>query len=515
MRKTDVLIVGAGPTGLSLACQLIRYGIDFVLIDRKETTTPHSRAIGVQARTLEIYEQIGIAKALIALGKPAEMVRLIESGEVRGEAVLKDIGAGLSPYPYMLVVDQGLHESLLYKYIVSHGRSVDWQTHLDSFDQDSSGVTASVTNGSGISETIRAKYLAGCDGAKSTVRHSLGLTFEGDTVERLFYVADVRIDWQYSHEALHVCLARHTITAFFPMAGENRYRIVGTFPEGHAADEGEILYEEIERQIKIDTEMELNISNVNWFSVYKVHSRAVNEFSNGRCFVAGDAAHIHTPAGGQGMNTGIQDGYNLAWKLAFACKGIAGSDLLSTYNEERLPNAQRLLRTTDRMFQFGASDDWFISYIRTQIFPYVAGFALSLDTVKKALFPLVSQIGINYRESSLSVDDADFDVKAGDRMPFFRIGHNIYDQIRAPKFHLLTFGGNGTHKTARSFGELVDTHTLPLTDEIMAHFGAFHPFAVLLRPDNHIGLISNEISEEALREYFENINIRPERLRRS
>ena len=508
MIETDVLIVGAGPTGLSLACQLIRYGIDFVVLDMKETTTPFSRAIGVQARTLEIYEQIGIARNLIALGKPAEMVRLIESGEVRGEAVLKDIGAGLSPYPYMLVVDQGLHESLLNQYIVSHGRSVHWQTQLESFQQDGTGITAAATNGSGVSETIRAKYLVGCDGAKSPVRHALGLTFEGDTVERLFYVADVRIDWQYSHDALHVCLARHTITAFFPMAGENRYRIVGTFPEGHNADEAEILYEEIERQIKIDTEMELDISEVNWFSVYRVHSRAVNSFADGRCFVAGDAAHIHTPAGGQGMNTGIQDGYNLAWKLALACKGIAGSDLLSTYNEERLPNAQRLLRTTDRMFQFGASDDWFISYVRTHIFPYVAGFALSLDAVKKALFPLVSQIGINYRESSLSVDDADFDVKAGDRMPFFRIGHSIYDQIRAPKFHLLTFGGNGTHKTANGFKELVDAHTLPLTDEIMEHFGAYRPFAVLLRPDNYIGLISTEITDQSMRDYFDSIGIR-------
>lgn len=508
MRETDVLIVGAGPTGLSLGCQLIRYGIDFVLIDDKETTTPHSRAIGVQARTLEIYEQIGIAKELIALGKPAELVRLIEGGEVRGEAVLKDIGAGLSPYPYMLVVDQGRHEALLHKYITSNKREVDWQTHLDSFEQDGTGVSAVTTNRSGVSETIRAKYLVGCDGAKSSVRHALGLTFEGDTVERLFYVADVQIDWKYSHDALHVCLARHTITAFFPMAGQNRYRIVGTFPEGHNAEEGDILYDEIERQIELDTEMELDISEVNWFSVYKVHSRAVNEFSNGRCFVAGDAAHIHTPAGGQGMNTGIQDGYNLAWKLALACRGFAGADLLSTYNEERLPNAQRLLRTTDRMFQLGSSDDWFISYIRTHIFPYVAGLALGLDVVKKALFPLVSQIGINYRESSLSVDDADFDVKAGDRMPFFRVGRSIYDQLRAPKFHLLAFGGNGTHKTAKNLKELVDTHTLPLTDEIMTHFGAYSPFAVLLRPDNYIGLISSEILDETLRDYFENINIR-------
>src|SRR6185295_7743659 len=133
------------------------------------------------------------------------------------------------------------------------------------------------------------------------------------------------------------------------MPGDNRYRIVGTFPDGYEGNEGDILYDEIERQIAADAEMTLDISEVNWFSVYKVHSRAVNKFSVGRCFVAGDAAHIHTPAGAQGMNTGVQDGYNLAWKLAEVVRGTADPSLLDTYNEERLPNARRLLKTTDRI----------------------------------------------------------------------------------------------------------------------------------------------------------------------
>ena len=502
MIDTDVIIVGAGPTGLALACQLIRYGVNFVIIDKKGSTTPFSRAIGVQARTLEIYEQIGLANKLIALGKPAEKVRMIEGGVVRGEAILKDIGTGLSAYPFMLIVEQGMHEALLYEHIRSHGRDVDWQTELTSFTQDIDGVTAIIQGADGQPKTIKAKYLVGCDGAKSFVRHSLGLTFEGDTVDRMFYVADVQIDWQFSHDALQICLAKHTITAFFPMVGDNRYRIVGTFPEGYDGDEGDVLFQEIERQIQADTEIKLAISNVNWFSVYKVHSRAVNKFSEGRCFVAGDAAHIHTPAGGQGMNTGIQDGYNLAWKLALACQGRSGSALLETYNEERLPNAHRLLQTTDRLFEFGASDDWLISYIRTHIFPHVIGFALGLDIVKNALFPLVSQIGISYRESSLSDNDADFAVQAGDRMPYFRVGPSIYDSLRAPKFHLMTFGGDGAGRLADEFRDIVDTHTLPLTDDILEHFGAEGPFMVLLRPDNYIGMITSEISAEAAADYL-------------
>ncbi|MEP6946030.1 MAG: FAD-dependent monooxygenase [Acidobacteriota bacterium] len=492
MQKTDVLIVGAGPTGLALACQLIRYGIDFVIVDKKESTTPFSRAIGVQARTLEIYEQIGLSDKLIALGKPVERVRMIESGVIRGEAVLKDIGAGMSPYPFMLVVEQGKHEALLYDYIRSQSRDVTWQTELVSLSQDQSGVHASLRKPDGTEETIQAKYLVGCDGAKSQVRHSLGLTFEGDTVSRTFYVADVQIDWIFSHDALQICLAKHTITAFFPMVGENRYRIVGTFPDGYTGKEGEVLFAEIERQIEIDIEMEIKISNVNWFSVYKINSRAVNKFSEGRCFVAGDAAHIHTPAGGQGMNTGIQDGYNLAWKLALVVQGKAGAPLLDTYNEERLPNARRLLRTTDRIFEFGASDEWFISFVRMHIFPYVLGAALSLDSVKKMIFPLVSQIGINYRESSISRGIDDLTVKPGDRMPYFKIGHSAYDLLRAPQFHIVAFGGDGTGGVPPELQGLVDTHTLPLDQALMDVFGADRPFVIVLRPDNYIAAITRD-----------------------
>src|SRR6476620_10355938 len=168
------------------------------------------------------------------------------------------------------------------------------------------------------------------------------------------------------------------------MVGDNRWRIVGTFPEGHNADEGEVLFEEIEKQVIADTRLQFDITKVNWFSTYKVHSRHVNKFSEGRCFLSGDSAHIHTPAGAQGMNTGIQDGYNLAWKLALVLKDNASPAILETYNDERLPNAKRLLQTTDRFFEFGVSDEWFVSFFRIHIFPYIFGAALHLDIVKKA-----------------------------------------------------------------------------------------------------------------------------------
>ena len=367
---------------------------------------------------------------------------MLESGKIVGEVDLSNFGQGLSSYPFLLVLEQSENERLLYDYLLSQGRDVRWQTELESFSQEGNAVTARVRIASGETQIIEGKYLAGCDGPRSPVRHQLGLLFEGSTFERLFYVADVRIDWKYSHDALHVCIAEHGVVAFFPMPGEKRWRIVGAFPEGHEKDEGEVLYEEIEARIREEAELELDITRVDWFSTYKVHTRHVEKFSSGRCFLAGDSAHIHTPAGGQGMNTGIQDAYNLAWKLALVLKGAAHERILDSYNEERLPNARRLLQTTDRMFNLAAGTDWLVNLIRTTIFPPMARFILSIDAVKKKFFPLISQIGITYRESSLSRHDGDrdFEVRAGDRLPYFLLdGHSIYDKLRAPKFHLLIF----------------------------------------------------------------------------
>ena len=303
---------------------------------------------------------------------------------------------------------------------------------------------------------------------------------------------------------------RKAVVAFFPMPGEKRWRIVGAFPEEFAKDEGEVLYEEIEARIKAEAELDLDITRVDWFSTYKVHTRHVEKFSAGRCFLAGDSAHIHTPAGGQGMNTGIQDAYNLAWKIALVLKGAAAERILDTYNEERLPNAKRLLQTTDRMFNLAAGTDWLLNVIRTTVFPPMAKFILSIDAVKKRFFPLISQIGITYRDSSLSVHDGDgnFKVKAGDRMPYFLVdGKSIYDKLREPKFHLLTFSGGPTDLNDAQIPaegveheepDLFDRYVIPLYPHVAELFGNDKPFNVLLRPDNYIGFVSLNISPDRI-----------------
>jgi len=500
---TDVIIVGAGPTGLSLASQLVRYGVDFVLIDKKESLTPFSKAIGVQARTLEIYDQLGLAQKAVAEGAIAGKVRFLEGGEIRGEVELSEIGEGLSPYPYVLVLEQSKNEKLLYEFLQSRGMDVLWQTEVAEFSQSDTGVTAHLKDASGAEQTIQAQYLVGCDGAKSPVRHALGLPFEGSTFERIFYVADAQVDWDFGHDALQICLAPQSFVLFFPMKGEKRFRIVGVFPEGYEKDEGAILYDEIEQRIQEETQLALTISNVAWFSTYKVHTRHVSRFSVGRCFLAGDAAHTHSPAGAQGMNTGIQDAYNLAWKLSLVLQGKAGARLLESYNEERLANAKKLLASTDRLFEIGAGTHWLTGLIRTRIFPAMAKYVLDFDVVKKAIFPLLSQIGINYRDSSLSQHGGDqgFHLKAGDRMPFFLMeGASIYRSLDEPKFHLLYFSASENDEpalydaTEPRYAPFLNYQHLPLEEQVMEIFGSKQPFYALLRPDNYICVLTHDIS---------------------
>jgi 2-polyprenyl-6-methoxyphenol hydroxylase-like FAD-dependent oxidoreductase len=487
--------------------------VDFVIVDKKDGTTPYSKAIGVQARTLEIYEQIGLAEPLIALGAKTTQVRLIEDGVARAEVPLTKLGTGMSEYPYLLIVEQGKHEKLLYDFIKANNKDVQWQTELEDFSQDDEGVTGTIVNPNGETQRVHAKYLVACDGAKSPVRKALGINFEGSTFERLFYVADVQIKWEFPHDMLAACLAKDRSTAFFPMAGEDRYRIVGLFPADTDKIEGQVPYEEIEQQCLEDTKLEMDIYKVNWFSTYKVHSRRVDRFSEGRCFLVGDAAHIHSPAGAQGMNTGIQDGYNLAWKLATVLRGKADARLLDTYNEERVVVAGRLLETTDRMFDLLMGDSRVMGFLRTEIFPYVANFVLGLDSVNKFVFPLISQIGISYRNRSLSLEgDGDFEVRAGERMPYFLIdGKSVYDGLHQPMFHLLTFldGTNNVQSIRKeiehNYAGLVDYHVLPLEPRAAELFGAHKPFSVLLRPDNYIAFVCAENCTEALKSYFENV----------
>lgn len=512
--NTQVIISGAGPTGLSLACQLIRYGIDFIIIDKATGITPFSKAIGVHARTLELYDQMGLATPAVEQGSIAKKARIITQGKIRGELDFSNMGKDLSPFPYILMLEQHKNEQLLEDYLSTHKKQVHWQSELSSFIQNDDGVTAYITTADGTQQTIHAHYLVGCDGPKSLVRHQLGLAFEGSTFERTFYVADTRIHWKQPHDGLSVCFAKSSFVLFFPLQGKNRYRIVGVFPEEFKKDEGEVLYSEIEDRIKQEVQQPLDIYEVSWFSTYKVHSRHVSQFALGRVFLAGDAAHIHTPVGAQGMNTGIQDSYNLAWKLAWVLHRRAKPQLLQSYNPERLKNAQNLLKTTDQLFNVAASKAPIFSFFRLHLLPYAPQFILNIDMVRNRLFPTLSQIAVHYRSSILSYHQADrfFKIKAGDRMPYFKVnGHSVYECLKQPLFHWLIFSDCTDQQAElrehimQENQHVVDVHCFILTPDIERVFGTYRPFALLLRPDNYIGLITTNLSFEHVERYFRNL----------
>jgi 2-polyprenyl-6-methoxyphenol hydroxylase-like FAD-dependent oxidoreductase len=489
MKHTKVIINGAGPTGLALACQLQRYGIDFVILDGNEKTTHLSKAMVVHARTLEIFNEIGLAQKAVAQGQRAERFNIVSRGKVRGQLQLRAFGEGLSQFPFALILEQSKTEKLLADYLSGKEIPIQWRSEMTHFAEESDGVIVYYKDKDG-EQQIKGNYLVGADGAASQTRHQLGLGFAGETQERIFYVADVKMQSELNgnNDAWFVMI-NNGFALFFPMEGEQHYRIIGTVPE-HVKDKEQLQFSDIKQLIKDQVQVPVDFLEEYWFSTYKVHSRMVETFSKGRCFVAGDAAHIHTPAGGQGMNTGIQDAYNLGWKLAFVINGKASGKLLDTYNEERRANAKRLLKTTDAMFDVLAGTGTISNFLRLYFFPSVLKWVTKLTFFSKRFFPLLSMIGIKYPESSLTVAGHIGKITSGDRMPYFEIdGQSIYESLKDPAYKLLYFGEAAMDfETAHSNIDLVKLNFKNIPPIFKREKG----FYILLRPDNYIAYVGND-----------------------
>ena len=505
LTKTQVVIVGAGPTGLSMAAQLIRHNIDFVIIEKNEKTTHLSKAIAVQARTLEIFQELGIADEAIKRGQLTTGMNLFSKGKRRASIDLANLGKGLSEFAFALSLEQSKTEQLLAEYLLKNGKQVQWNAELSHFEQDDNGVSVSYKDKNGTEQKIEADYLVGCDGASSLVRHLLGLSFEGSTEAKLFYVADVVLKSPVIYEnRLYMYMIPKGFVLFFPMEGTGHYRIIGVLPE-HKDDNHEYSFSEVEPIIKKGIISPVDFTALQWFSTYKVHSRKANSFMEKRCFIAGDAAHIHTPAGGQGMNTGIQDAYNLAWKMAYSLRGEVNNEVLQSYNTERTQNAKRLLNTTDRMFDIMAGVNGFWNFIRLGFFPIFLMILSSNNFVKRKIYPLLSQIGISYPDSFLTTKSSIGKVKAGDRMHYFVFADgtrgktelseakSIFSYLTEPVFKLLYFGNNAIENPLDNAEITMSFHAF---NEIpTAIFGSNSDFYVLVRPDNHISYIGKDVDE--------------------
>src|SRR6266403_4119669 len=415
---TEVLIVGAGPTGLVLALWLTRLGVRVRVIDKTAEAGTTSRAVAVQARTLELYGQIGLADKVIERGRRVAAANLWVAGQQVARAVFGDMGVGISPFPYALVFPQDEHERLLIDRLDELGVEVERRTELLHFEDANGRVLARLQRAGGELEMCEAAYLGGCDGAHSAVREALNIGFPGGTYTHLFYVADVEASGTAANGEVHVALDRTDFLAVFPLKGEGRARLVGTVREDAEHQPEDLSWGDVSKSVL--EWMRIDVARVNWFSTYRVHHRVAERFREGREFLLGDAAHIHSPVGGQGMNTGIGDAVNLAWKLAAVLHGRGKPSLLDSYEPERIAFARRLVATTDRAFTGVTSSGAIARLIRLRIAPLLAPQIFAFPTMRRFMFRTVSQTAVNYRGSSLSEGRAGT-VHGGDRLPWVKM----------------------------------------------------------------------------------------------
>jgi 2-polyprenyl-6-methoxyphenol hydroxylase-like FAD-dependent oxidoreductase len=511
--ETDVLIVGAGPTGLMLANQLARRGVRARIVDRHAGPSLQTRALGVQARTLEIYSQLGIADRALELGKRAVGANMWAHGERTARVPLGDIGRDLSPYPFLLILGQDDNERLLGEALRNQGMAVEWNTELVGLSQDGDRVLTQLKHPDGSVTSVSAAWVAGCDGARSAVRELNGIAFQGAPYEDVFFVADTRMTGPMVPDELNVYLWRRGFHLFFPMRGTDHWRVVGILPPALRGRD-DLTLDEVIPSIREQAGSGLTFQSCSWFSTYRIHHCRAQRFRDRGCFLLGDAAHIHSPVGAQGMNTGLQDAYNLGWKLALVVSGRANAALLDSYENERVPVAQKLLSTTDRAFALVVSDGSLAGLFRTRVLPRLLALAMTVEPIQRIAFRTISQTGIRYPQSPLSENRPGLPgraPRAGDRFPWlklkFSIGsdpEDLYRRLDGTRFTLLIIGQSPPAAGVPGLGDLVSTCLIPndpANDRELARAGIPPTAFYLLRPDGYVGLCGVQLDGEAVARY--------------
>jgi 2-polyprenyl-6-methoxyphenol hydroxylase-like FAD-dependent oxidoreductase len=518
--NTDVLVVGAGPTGLMLANQLGRRGVRVAIVDRHSGPAQQTRAMAVHARTLEIYAQLGIAAQALLLGHPTEAANMWANGEQTARIPLGDIGRDLSPFPYVLMLGQDDNERIMGDKLRDWGVDVQWNTELVALEQKTGSVEAVLRQPDGSSRTLETSYLAGCDGVHSAVRELSEIAFPGAPYEHVFFVADTEATGSMAPRELNVFLWRRGFHLFFPMRGRNLWRVIGILPQ-QLSEQPDLSFEQLIPAIRGEAGADLAFQACHWFSTYHIHHRCAERFRERRCFLLGDAAHVHSPVGGQGMNTGLQDACNLAWKLALALEGRAGDSLLDSYAQERRAVAQNLLGSTDRAFTVLVSGSAFAGLFRTHIFAHAVSLAMRFSRVRERVFRTVSQIGIHYRASALSetlADCASTAPRAGDRFPWLELkfktdakAEDLFERLDDTRFNLIVVGQPLPQPAAVPAIEAFAVHDVaddPANDEVLERAGLRKPSYFVVRPDGHIALAGGRIQAQDIERYFAGRGIR-------
>lgn len=545
-----ILIVGAGPTGMTFALEMARHGLgDSVrLIDRAPEASRTSRALVIQPRTLELYDDLEIIEPMLAVAQESTGLHIVFPN--RATEVQVDVSnvlttpASRTTYSNLHTISQDQTERVMAEQLADRGVKIERGLAVVDAVADDSGVTVTVRRSDGTEETIRAGWVIGCDGASSAVRKASGIPFEGSTYTDEFIMADAKLDWELPHGELYAFPAKEGFLAAFSMPGEDRYRIFGAVKagaDGPAAEYSEPTHEDFQALVDERAPVPTKVVEEYWVSRYRIHRRSVPRFRDGRVFLVGDAAHVHSPAGAQGMNTGIQDAYNLAWKLALVQRGVVtganAEKLLDSYSSERHPIAERLLKVTDRFFQVGSGSNKTASFLREHVGPVIAKRVFTRASFRRWFVGLFAQLGIAYPNSALNAESGtgwDDAPAPGDRareagLTIDGQAGRVYDVLRGPHHTVLLFTGyrdgddDGTDQSTdlelRRLAERIEKafpglvvarvvsaerfadHPLILSDaDRSAHktYGVSRASAFVVRPDAHIAYRSNPVDADQL-----------------
>jgi 2-polyprenyl-6-methoxyphenol hydroxylase-like FAD-dependent oxidoreductase len=526
---TDVLIVGAGPSGLLAANILNDYGIQFRIIDHDPAPTSESRATIVHGRTLELLDKIGLSQSVIQNGQ-----RVVHATLIRNDKILANFPIGgaeddPSNYPYAVMHEQWKTEGLLNSRLETSGMHVEWNTGFLKLESESEGNHVTIKKPDGTQETLFARYVIAADGARSEIRHQLGIKFEGETYEQIAFTADVDMRTDKARDALHLLYFREGFVGFVPLKSESglSYRLIGTLPdelevEIRAGRKNDIARSDLEAIFEKHLNTSAELLEVHQLNIYKLHRRLASTYSNGSVFLAGDAAHIHSPAGGQGMNTGMGDTFNLAWKLAMVIYGWAKPELLESYEVERRPVAQSVIDGSDKGFALEANKQPLMQFFNNYILPPLIRVANHIPIARRFNSRLFSQNWINYAQSpSVAAADGTLGIQPGARFPFASFdagihkGKTTHDLIRGLNHQAFVFHGNTPVKLepiAQSLKKFsVPTDLIEVSKECTAlhqDFAVTSPTIFLVRPDGHVSFRGSAENLNALETYLDHVYMR-------